>query len=44
MRKIAEDLVADYADTFPAAASQIRRKWDELSRRELASQDDSREA
>jgi hypothetical protein len=27
MRKIAQDLVADYADTFPNMASQIKRKW-----------------
>ena len=31
-RKIAEDLVADYADTFPALASQIKLAWEKLDR------------
>jgi hypothetical protein len=29
-RELAEELVADLADTMPALASQIKRAWEEL--------------
>jgi len=32
MRKIADDLIADYADTFPARASQIKAAWEQIGR------------
>lgn len=31
-REIAENLVADMADTFPALASQIKRAWEQFDR------------
>jgi hypothetical protein len=31
-RKIAQDLIADSADTFPALASQIKIAWQKLDR------------
>jgi hypothetical protein len=31
-REIAQNLVADFADTFPAIASQIKRAWEKLDR------------
>ena len=30
--EIAENLVADFADTFPALASQVKHAWEELDR------------